>query len=155
MTYIGIDPGLAGGIGVIRSGSDIVVMKYSPENLIELLKQFADDSQVQFFVEHVHAMPKQGVSSTFKFGMGFGQILGILQAFDRKYVLIKPEVWKRAIGVTADKKTSIRKAQDLFPHVSLLPTPRCRVPSDGLAEALLIAEYGRRSAFVNINHNKS
>ena len=152
MIYVGIDPGLAGGIGVIREGSDINTMLYTPERLIELLKQFADDSHVQFFVEHVHAMPKQGVSSTFNFGMGFGRILGILEAFNRPYTLVKPQTWKRAMGVTADKKTSIRKSQELFPQVSLLPTPRCRVPGDGLAEALLIAEYGRRTTFVNTNN---
>lgn len=154
MIYVGIDPGLAGGIGVIRGDSDIKAMKYEPKTLIELLKQFADDSHVQFFVEHVHAMPKQGVTSTFNFGMGFGRILGILEAFNRDYILVKPQTWKRAMGVTADKQTSIRKSQELFPQVSLLPTPRCRVPSDGLAEALLIAEYGRRSTFVNNNKLK-
>lgn len=150
MIYVGIDPGLAGGIGVIESDSNITVYKYSPETLISLLKQFTDETQVQFFVEHVHAMPKQGVTSTFNFGMGFGRILGILDAFDKKYTLVKPQVWKKAMQVTADKQTSIQKAQELFPHVSLLPTPRCRVPSDGLAESLLIAEFGRRSTFVNI-----
>lgn len=149
MVYVGIDPGLAGGIGVIRTDSDITAMKYTTQNLISLLKQFADETQVQFFVEHVHAMPKQGVTSTFNFGMGFGQILGILEAFDRKYTLVKPSVWKRVMGVTADKQTSIRKCGQLFPEVSLLPTSRCRVPSDGLAEALLIAEYGRRTAVNN------
>lgn len=150
MIYIGIDPGLTGGIGVIRGESDITTMRYTPENLISVINQFADESHVQFFVEQVHAMPKQGVTSTFNFGMGFGCILGILKALNMKYTLVKPQTWKRAMGVTADKKTSIRKAQTLFPKVSLLPTPRCRVPDDGLAEALLIAEFGRRSTFVNI-----
>ena len=149
MIYVGIDPGLAGGIGVLESNSNTYSIKYTPEALISLLNQFTDETQVQFFVEHVHAMPKQGVTSTFNFGMGFGRILGILEAFNRKYTLVKPQVWKKVIGVTADKQTSIDKCKELFPKVSLLPTPRCRVPSDGLAEALLIAEYGRRTTFVN------
>ena len=32
----------------------------------------------------------------------------------------------------------------LFPDVSLLATPRCKKPHDGMAEALLMAEYARR-----------
>lgn len=39
---------------------------------------------------------------------------------------------------------SIKKAQELFPDVSLLASDRCKRPHDGLADALLIAEYGRR-----------
>ncbi len=41
------------------------------------------------------------------------------------------------------KAASIRKAQQLFPGVNLVP-PGCRTPSDGIAEALLIMEYGKR-----------
>jgi hypothetical protein len=32
----------------------------------------------------------------------------------------------------------------LFPGVSLRATPRCTTDHDGMAEALLIAEYARR-----------
>lgn len=32
----------------------------------------------------------------------------------------------------------------LFPGVSLLPTERCRKDNDGMAEALLMAEYAKR-----------
>jgi hypothetical protein len=42
------------------------------------------------------------------------------------------------------KQRSVIAAQRLFPNVSLLPTPRCKKPSDGIADALLIAEWGRR-----------
>ena len=143
MKYIGIDPGLAGGIGIIGDNS-VEAYTYTPSNLINIIKSLNDEEDVLFFVELVHAMPKQGVTSTFNFGKGFGIILGILEAFNMRYSLVRPQTWKSNIGVTADKKTSVRKAQLLFPDTSLLPTPRCRVPSDGLAEALLIAEYGRR-----------
>ena len=73
-------------------------------------------------------------------------ILGILEALEVSYELVKPQTWKSYVHVTSDKKTSIIKAQKLFPNTSLLPTPRCRVPADGLAEALLIAYYGKESS---------
>lgn len=142
--FIGIDPGLAGGIGIINTeDNSAIAYKYTPDKLIEVLHTLVDKDNVHFTVEQVHAMPKQGVSSTFTFGTGYGMILGILRANGIIPQNAKPSVWKRKLGVTADKQTSIHKAMKLFPNTSLLPTPRCRVPSDGLAEALLIAEYGR------------
>lgn len=41
---------------------------------------------------------------------------------------------------------SIVVAQRLFPGQTLLRSPRAKKPSDGMADALLIAEWGRRRA---------
>lgn len=145
MVFIGIDPGLAGGIAIIDDTTNsAIAYKYTPQKLIEVIQSLVNKEESHFTVEQVHAMPKQGVTSMFTFGVGYGTILGILLANGIVPLDAKPSVWKRTMRVTADKKTSIKKAQELFPNTSLLPTSRCRVPSDGLAEALLIAEYGRR-----------
>lgn len=143
MIYVGIDPGLSGGIGVISSDNTATAYKYTSAKLIEVIKSLVGED-VYITVEQVHAMPHQGVTSMFTFGTGYGMILGILEALGREYHLAKPQTWKKVIGVTYDKSTSIKKAQLLFPDTSLLPSTRCRKPSDGMAEALLIAEYGRR-----------
>ena len=45
-------------------------------------------------VENVHAMPKQGVSSTFKFGMGVGIIHGVAGALRLPMTLVTPNQWK-------------------------------------------------------------
>lgn len=145
MIYVGIDPGIAGGIGIL---SDVATAyKYTSKTLIDVLKKLIETNEsVKVYVEQVHSMPQQGVKSMFTFGMGYGQILGILEAMGFEYNLVKPQTWKSHVGVTADKKTSIAKAQKLFPDTSLLPTKRCRVPADGLAEALLIAYYGKQQS---------
>ena len=144
MIFVGIDPGLTGGIGIIDTDNNTAVAyRYTPDKLIEVLQTLVNKDNAHFTVEQVHAMPKQGVSSTFTFGTGYGMILGILRANGIIPQDAKPSVWKRKLRVTADKQTSIHRAMKLFPNTSLLPTSRCRVPSDGLAEALLIAEYGR------------
>ncbi|MBQ8737780.1 MAG: hypothetical protein IJY78_08200 [Bacteroidaceae bacterium] len=95
-------------------------------------------------VESVSAMPGQGVTSMFNFGKGFGWTLGTLEAYDVPYELIRPQKWKKEFSVTSDKNTSIAVCKRLFPHVSLLPTERCRKDNDGMAEAMLMAEYARR-----------
>lgn len=80
----------------------------------------------------------------FNFGANFGYIQGILEALRFPYELIAPQKWKKEFSLTSDKKASIRTAQRLFPGVSLLADKHCRVESDGMAEALLLAEYARR-----------
>lgn len=89
-------------------------------------------------------MPGQGVTSMFNFGKGFGWILGTLEAYSVPYELIRPQKWKKEFSVTSDKNTSINVCKRLFPQVSLLPSEKCRKDNDGMAEALLLAEYARR-----------
>lgn len=42
------------------------------------------------------------------------------------------------------KKTALILAQKLFPRESFLATKRSKVPHDGIVDALILAEYGRR-----------
>lgn len=95
-------------------------------------------------VEHVGAMPGQGVTSMFTFGQNFGFIQGVLTAYGIPFELVRPQKWKKEFSITGDKNTSITVCKRLFPDVSLLPTERSRKESDGMAEALLMAEYARR-----------
>lgn len=152
MVYIGIDPGKKGGIAVIEDLKDekeIHAHPYSDDVLKKICKDILADWSVQkasvfCVVEKVGAMPKQGVTSTFNFGKSFGYILGVLEANGIPYQLISPQRWKKHFSLTNDKNKSIQTAKRLFPSVSLLPTDRCRVESDGMAEALLMAEFARR-----------
>ena len=45
-------------------------------------------------VEDVHAMPKQGVTSSFKFGQAKGTLLGLLAAMEIPVFLPSPASWK-------------------------------------------------------------
>lgn len=101
------------------------------------------DKPVVAYVEKVNAMPGQGVTSMFTFGKNAGYIEGVLSANRIHYELIPPQRWKKFYGLSSDKEQSIDKATELFPGVNLIPTPRSHKPSDGMAEALLIASYGK------------
>lgn len=148
MIYIGIDPGKNGGIAFIENGNNSSeAYPYSDDVLINNLKLIYAQgwhNAVICYLEHVHAMPKQGVSSTFNFGMNFGFIQGVLKAYGIRYELVTPQKWKKEFSCTSDKNTSIEVCKRLFPNVNLKATDRCRKDHDGMAEALLIAEYGRR-----------
>ena len=145
MIYIGIDPGKNGGIALISSKKCFVhVLPYSNDSLLLWLRGAKNTSECIAYVEAVHAMPGQGVTSMFNFGKNYGYILGVLEAYRIPIMDVTPQTWKKYMEVTSDKNTSIDLCKRLFPDINLKATERCRKDHDGMAEALLIAEYGRR-----------
>lgn len=136
--FLGIDPGFSGAIAVVRrAGSRIVLdgifrldgVPHAAAHFLASLK----DQAVGCCLEQVHAFPKQGVSSTFKFGQSFGQCIGMLAAFGIPYKLVSPVKWQRRIGLNArgDKKVAAEMASALF-GVEVKPRD---------ADAVLIAHY--------------
>lgn len=145
-TYIGIDPGKSGALALLTEDGQCTVVPFQESVYTAILKAASGPSSV-CCLEKVGAMPGQGVVSMFNFGHNLGYIEGLLQAFDIPYQLVPPQTWKKEFCVTSDKNTSIEVCRKLFPHVCLLPTARSRKPSDGMAEAMLLAEYARRRRF--------
>ncbi len=100
------------------------------------------------YIEDVHSMPRQGVSSTFKFGYGAGYLRGVIEAMAGcgKYEnsqkpdpvnLVTPQAWKKALGLAGQQKeASIALAQYLFPGQEE------HIEDDDVADAALIAYYG-------------
>lgn len=152
MVYMGIDPGKGGGIGIIdesgfffeEGGNAWLFDENILRNQCSYIVNNVGRKNVHIVVESVHAMPGQGVSSMFTFGKGFGYILGVLDSYRLTYELVSPQKWKKEFSVTSDKKTSIETCKRLFPDVDLKATDKSRTDHDGMAEALLMAEYGRR-----------
>lgn len=153
MIVCGIDPGRTGAIAAV--GGEAAVVFPMPETSQAIFGMLFDLTKektypVHVFMEKGQTMPKNGVVPSFNYGHHNGFIEGCLTALKIPYTLIKPQAWQKSMHAGADsklelKERSIQVAQRLFPEVSLLPTPRCRKMSDGMAEALLIAEFGRRT----------
>lgn len=156
--FIGIDPGLDGALAAIESDGHVLLVEDTPTVSVKKGKGkkrvYIDGSMVQTLsklsggrlirmvgIENVHARPKQGVTSMFSMGYGFGLWSGILSALGIPYERIEPVSWKRAIGglVGEDKGQSIIVARRLFPTASL-----DRKKDHGRADSLLIAECMRR-----------
>lgn len=156
MILLGFDPGLHGGLAAIDAngnagawvmpvrGDEIDARALGVWVWDHVLKH---DSQVTAVVEKVGAMPKQGLSSTFKFGKGYGTILGVLGALGVRCELVTPQAWKKVVlaGTDHGKDAAVAWCRRAYPHVNLLATERSRVPHDGMADALCIAEFGRRT----------
>lgn len=147
---IGVDPGKDGAMAILGLRDDPVVVPFDRAvyrswlDRVALATRNGQDAKVFCVVEHVGAMPGQGVTSCFSFGENFGFIQGLLEAFCHPYELVRPAKWKREFSCTKDKNTSIEVAKRLFPGVSLRRTERCMKDHDGLAEALLLATYALR-----------
>lgn len=147
MIYIGIDPGQDGGFAIIRNDS-ITCQAWDGGCFVDAIRKAKQEMKhvldTVVVVEKVGAMPKQGVSSTFTFGKSAGFIEGVLTALEMPHQLVPPKEWKKEFGLNSDKAKSIEVCKRLFPNVNLKRTERCKKDHDGMAEALLMAEYGRR-----------
>jgi len=139
---LGIDPGATGAIAHFHDsqyGYDVYDMPPNPADLAELIGRFGDVEMA--YLEKAQAMPKQGVTSMFNYGVGYGTIIGVLAARSIPYTLVTPAVWKRALGLTGKPKDASRAlARSWFPHA-----PLSRAKDHGRAEAMLLAEWGRRN----------
>lgn len=146
---IAIDPGLAGGVAVLHRDQTITAQPMplagKELDLITLATLVREVHPDWLVIERVGPMPKQGVVSTFKFGSGYGSLLGIAAALQIPTELVTPQRWKGRVlhGTAKDKDAAIAYCRRVFPAIPLVP-PRCRVPHDGIADALCVLEYGRR-----------
>jgi crossover junction endodeoxyribonuclease RuvC len=118
---------------VVRVGKGNVIA----ENM--LCTMIRDLDPTHAYVERVHSMPRQGVSSSFTFGMGYGLVRGVLAGLGIPTTLVTPNEWKRAMRVSTDKSEARLIASRLFP---LNARDFSRVKDDGRAEATLLALYG-------------
>jgi hypothetical protein len=165
--YVGIDPGLDGGIVVVTDLGELA------------------DSCVMPTQEHVHqhgsrttrrrslseprvrdvflALPQspalvtmealsrghpglRGVNSALAMGLNHGLIRGLLCGLFIPHLLTPARKWQAAmLGSTSGdtKARSIELAQQLLPRLDLTPGKRT-TPHDGLADAAMLALYGMR-----------
>ena len=145
---IGIDPGQKGAICVYGETIVLLPMSASCHELCEILRLY-NSPNVHVFVEKAQAMPKNGAVGMFRYGQGFGEILGALIALRMTHTLVQPRTWTKVMhqGTRAEtpKSRSLEAAWRLFPDVDFMRSARCKNPDEGFIDALLIAEYGRRS----------
>jgi crossover junction endodeoxyribonuclease RuvC len=150
---IGIDPGITGAIAFLQDDYmeciglyDMPVMALGKNkhqvNAAELAKIVHNggnnEKPITVYLELVNAMPGQGVSSMFNFGMGYGVVQGVCAALGYPLVLVRPNVWKKIAGLIGKPKESARTlAQQLYPEQDLSLKKHV-----GRADALLIARFG-------------
>ncbi len=138
---IGIDPGKNGAATFLDDDAQVLdVLSFgnlTEHDIYSGIAEWTEDTQTFAFIEQVHSMPKQGVVSSFKFGVGYGFLLGLLTALKIPFERVTPQKWQKVLGCLShgDKNITKAKAQELFPVQKW---------THGTADSVLIAEYGRR-----------
>lgn len=144
MVYIGIDPGAKGSMCVISNGK-VLFKDFDLKEYSNTLKAFldTDDTELMVAIEKVHAMPGQGVSSSFSFGQRLGELEGMLTALQIPYELVAPRDWQKACGIPAksDKKGIASVIQKLYPTAELYGNKGGL--RDGRSDALGLAHFIR------------
>lgn len=120
MLFCGIDPGKTGAIAFLyREGAFAKVCDF--EEAFHVVDQMKTEIACAY-LEEVHAMPGQGVSSTFSFGENFGWWKGVLQAFGIPFKTIRPQDWQKGLVPkrgTLTEKPSLAVARQLYPEAPL------------------------------------
>ena len=155
MFLIGIDPGISGAICFMENSKIIEVidmpsMAEGKKNkkqvngsqvFNEITKHIKDkeSNEVKVVIEHVSAMPGQGVTSMFNFGQSFGILKGICSAMNLSMYFVRPMKWKKHFNlINSSKDASRTKAIEIFPYFS---KNLSRKKDANKADAILIASY--------------
>lgn len=165
MIFVGIDPGLSGAVAFInkreislfdtptfetvknKKGKESVKYIHDEVGMAKILRDMIprDAGKIKYhiYLESVHAMPGQGTVSMFNFGMGLGLWKGIIAALQIPHSLVTPQAWKKELKLLrADKDKARIRACKLYPQAAEQLSKKKHI---GRADAILIAEYGRRT----------
>ena len=155
MYIIGIDPGISGAICFFDNGKilDVIDMptmidgkknkkQVNGSQLVNEINQRISNisnSKISVVVEHVTAMPGQGVTSMFNFGQSFGVLKGICAALKLPIFFIRPIKWKKYYNlINTEKDASRTKAIEMFPSFS---SQLSKKKDSNKADAILIASF--------------
>ena len=150
MLVLGIDPGSSGGLAVVETNLNalpqIVLALRMPtlniygkkiidtKKIAKELNNFAIDVTI---IEKVHAMPRQGVTSSFQFGRNFGGIETLSYLYSKRVDYVAPAIWKKFLGLGSSKKDSLDLARLKFGDSNLWHIKS----NDGIAEAALLTLF--------------
>ena len=163
MLIIGIDPGISGSICFLDNGKilDVIEMPIMTDGkknkkqvngsqvyneISKRIKQF-EKNQIRVVIEHVSAMPGQGVTSMFNFGQSFGILKGICTAMQLPMYFVRPAKWKKYFNLlNSEKDASRTRAIEIFPYFS---SQLSRKKDSNKADAILIASFYHETYKIN------
>ena len=155
MLIIGIDPGVSGSICFFKDGKilDVIEMPIMNEGkknkkqvngaqiYNEIIERIDNTSgtRTRVVIEHVTAMPGQGVTSMFNFGQSFGILKGVCSAMRLPMFFVRPAKWKKYYNlINSEKDASRTRAIEIFPNFS---SQLSKKKDSNKADAILIASF--------------
>lgn len=166
MIYITADPGAKGAIVATEKGKMVkkIMMPLKDDGSVDTheislfiagVLLINRDFKVIGAIEEIHSLHGMSAKSNFNFGRNFQAVISAFDVSLKNWEFVKAKEWQKEIfgdmevilnkkGKKDTKAMSIKRATELFPDADLTPTERAKKPSDGIADALCMAEYLRR-----------
>ena len=168
--YVGCDLGKKGGFAIVDPSGNLIATKVMPLqgddlHIIEIAKFLKfhreECGKLHLVMEKFAGFFGYSKMAAVSLAMQSGKVRATTSLLKIPFTAVTPQQWQKVMweGTTIQykkvkgvkkkdtKKTSILTATRLFPTESFKPTPRHRVPHDGLVDAALLAEFGRRKRF--------
>jgi Holliday junction resolvasome RuvABC endonuclease subunit len=138
--YLGVDPGMSGASVLVIPDENFLRFVYHSETEADISSWYSgivEKYEIVAMLEKVSAMPKQGVTSTFKFGQSFGFLRGLLTAHQIPFEFVSPQRWQKALQCQTggDKNVTKAAAQRLMPGFKF---------THKTADAFLLAKYAQK-----------
>ena len=148
--YIGIDPGISGGLAVIDEEGNIKAYKCprSSEEMAVLFQMIINGTppgNIKLLMERVWARPTNAVRAAFSYGVNYGQWLGVAATHEVQMNTALPVEWIKWVGCPKALKKNIRKrwlkekAGELYPDINKLTL--------ATSDAILITHYAKEEYF--------
>lgn len=156
---VGIDNGISGALVAISQFSEIISYhtmpisrsrkgnEIDPVEVWKWLTSLGDRGRISIIIEEPGG--SKSAAAAVSMAGSFHTLRTICSLKGLRWQRITPRNWQRVMlpgckkGDT--KPRALAAARQLWPNETWLPTPRCSKPDEGLIDAALIAEFGRRA----------
>ncbi|HBY69522.1 MAG TPA: hypothetical protein DEG69_18320 [Flavobacteriaceae bacterium] len=167
ISVCGIDPGASGGIAIKYSQDEVVYFNMTNKTEVDIWEWFIGQKTPDvIYLEQVHSMPKQGVSSVWKFAQNYGMLRGYIIARGISLIDVTPNKWQSTfpgVKLSQKQKKAVETEVSKIPNekqaakkksleykikknntkaCSQLLFPQIEKITHAISDCLLITEYG-------------
>ena len=157
--FIGIDPGMNGGITFIKPEMDSDFVKaircpktvYEMAGTLEIGMGETSAEDVILFIEHVWSFPGDGRVGAFRFGYNYGLWKGIAASNELNVYNVSPRRWQDPLEIPnnihgRDRKKWLKEyAESLYPNIKI---------TFNTSDSILIANYAKECYYDSVENGK-
>jgi hypothetical protein len=162
---IGIDNGISGGLVAISAHHGLIIAttampskKHRARNEVDIfalhlwiVKVCGRVNNAAYIIEEPNN--SRNASTAYSVAASFHALRGYMEAYHADIRRITPQSWQKAmLGKVPKGETkafALAKAREIWPDETWLASPRSKVPHEGIVDAFLIAEHGRKHLLKN------
>ena len=157
MLFVGIDPGVSGGLAAVDDYGAVVMSAplrdMSRADVLDFLRECKAYDKTLAFLERVGVMPGEGPVGAFTFGRNAERVEFALEVVGIPFDIVPPKVWQIMVGLQYPPKAKKVEKKNLGKQrAELLYEGQQLTITHALADAMLIAEACRRNVRGSVQH---